>query len=51
MIVVADTSPINYLVLIEAIDILPKMFREVGIPRAVYDELLTLIRLEESAPG
>lgn len=39
MIVIADTSPINYLVLIDAIDILPKMFGEVIIPEAVYEEL------------
>jgi predicted nucleic acid-binding protein len=29
MIVVADTSPINYLVLIKEIDILPRMYGEV----------------------
>jgi predicted nucleic acid-binding protein len=40
MIVVADTSPINYLILIEEIDILTKMYGSVVIPRAVRDELL-----------
>jgi predicted nucleic acid-binding protein len=40
MIVVADTSPINYLILIEEIDILAKMYGSVVIPRAVHDELL-----------
>jgi predicted nucleic acid-binding protein len=40
MIVVADTSPINYLILIEEIDILTKMYGRVVIPRAVRDELL-----------
>jgi predicted nucleic acid-binding protein len=40
MIVVADTSPINYLVLIEEIDILAKMYGSVVIPRAVREELL-----------
>jgi predicted nucleic acid-binding protein len=40
MIVVADTSPINYLVLIQEIDILPKMYGKVVIPRAVQEELL-----------
>lgn len=40
MIVVADTSPINYLLLIEEIDILPKMYGKVVIPRAVQEELL-----------
>ena len=42
MIVVADTSPINYLLLIQEIDILPKMYGEVVIPRAVQEELLRL---------
>ncbi len=40
MIVVADTSPINYLILIEEIDILTRMYGRVVIPRAVRDELL-----------
>lgn len=40
MIVVADTSPINYLILIEEIEILPKMYGAVTIPPAVHDELL-----------
>jgi len=40
MIVVADTSPINYLILIEEIDILTKMYGRVVIPRAVREELL-----------
>lgn len=39
MIVIADTSPINYLLLIDAIDILPQLFGEVTIPRAVFTEL------------
>jgi predicted nucleic acid-binding protein len=30
--VISDTSPINYLVLIGAIDVLPKLFQEVLIP-------------------
>ncbi len=40
MIVVADTSPINYLILIKEIDILPQMYGRVVIPRAVREELL-----------
>jgi predicted nucleic acid-binding protein len=40
MIVVADTSPINYLILIQEIDILPKMYGKVVIPLAVHEELL-----------
>ena len=39
MIVVADTSPINYLVLLGHIEVLPKIYGEVLIPQAVYDEL------------
>jgi predicted nucleic acid-binding protein len=40
MIVVADTSPINYLVLIEEITILQELYERVIIPTAVRDELL-----------
>ncbi len=39
MIVVADTSPINYLVLLGHIEILPNIYGEVLIPQAVFDEL------------
>jgi predicted nucleic acid-binding protein len=39
MIVVADTSPINYLILIEAIEILPELYQTVFVPEAVFDEL------------
>jgi predicted nucleic acid-binding protein len=39
MIVVSDTSPLNYLVLIEAVEILPKLFGRVVVPQAVVDEL------------
>jgi predicted nucleic acid-binding protein len=40
MIVVADTSPINYLILIGEIEIFAKMYGTVVIPRAVREELL-----------
>jgi predicted nucleic acid-binding protein len=40
MIVVADTTPINYLILIEEIDVLPKLYGRVIILRAVSEELL-----------
>ncbi len=40
MIVVADTSPINYLILIEEIDVLRKMYGTVVIPGMVREELL-----------
>lgn len=39
MIVISDTSPINYLVLIDEIDLLPKLFGEVVVPSAVTKEL------------
>ena len=37
--VVADTGPINYLVLIGDIGLLPRLFESVLVPQAVYDEL------------
>lgn len=40
MIIVADTSPINYLVLLKEIEILPKIYGRVVIPKAVQQELL-----------
>ena len=39
MIVIADTSPINYLVLIDAVGVLPALYQTVVIPQAVFDEL------------
>src|SRR5438093_712328 len=39
MIVVSDTSPINYLVLIELQDLLPKLLDRILIPEAVHREL------------
>ncbi|MDI1310817.1 hypothetical protein [Prosthecobacter sp.] len=37
--VVADTTPLNYLVLIDRADVLAKLFDEVWIPAAVMNEL------------
>ena len=37
--VVADTSPLNYLVLIEQVAILPALFEKVFVPQIVRDEL------------
>ena len=37
--IVADTTPLNYLVLIQAADILPNLYRKVFIPPAVRAEL------------
>jgi predicted nucleic acid-binding protein len=37
--VVADTGPLNYLVQIGAIDLLPKLFDRIIIPTSVHEEL------------
>jgi predicted nucleic acid-binding protein len=39
MIVVSDTTPINYLILIGHIEILRELFGQVFVPQAVMDEL------------
>ena len=39
MVVVADTSPVNYLVLINEIEILPRLYTRILVPSAVLDEL------------
>src|SRR5690349_13231922 len=39
MIVVADTGPINYLVLIGAVEVLGRLYGRVVIPRSVVAEL------------
>src|ERR1700730_15223932 len=39
MVVVADSSPLNYLLLIDVIQILPELFGQVFIPEAVSREL------------
>ncbi len=39
MIIVSNTSPINYLILIGQIDLLPKLFQQIIIPQAVHSEL------------
>ncbi|HCN29264.1 MAG TPA: DUF3368 domain-containing protein [Verrucomicrobiales bacterium] len=38
-VVVADTTPLNYLILIGLVDVLPRLFGEVMIPEAVLSEL------------
>ncbi|MDZ7962568.1 MAG: DUF3368 domain-containing protein [Aulosira sp. DedQUE10] len=42
MIVVSDTSPINYLLLINQLDLLPRLFEQIIIPDVVGDEMLDL---------
>ncbi len=39
MLVVADTSPVNYLVLIAQVDLLPQLYSRIVIPPAVLTEL------------
>lgn len=39
MIVVSDTTPLNYLVLVNAVDVLPKLFKKVYTPHEVVREL------------
>jgi predicted nucleic acid-binding protein len=44
-VVIADTSPINYLVLIDQIGILPRLYHRIVIPEDVFIELM-----DEGAP-
>ena len=39
MLVVADTSPLRYLVVIQAIEVLPLLYERVVVPQAVRTEL------------
>ena len=39
MIVIADTSPVNYLILIGEIEVLPVLYGRVLVPHSVYEEL------------
>jgi len=39
MVVIADTSPLNYLVLIGEVEVLPKLYGAVISPNAVFSEL------------
>ena len=39
MIVVADTTPINYLILIYQVELLPKLYDRILIPPVVLEEL------------
>jgi predicted nucleic acid-binding protein len=39
MIVVADTSPLNYLIRLDHADVLPEIYGRVLVPQAVLDEL------------
>jgi len=37
--VIADTGPVNYLILIGSIDLLPALFEKIILPAAVQSEL------------
>ena len=39
MIVISDTSPLNYLILIECVHVLPELYGHVVIPEGVFEEL------------
>jgi predicted nucleic acid-binding protein len=39
MIIISDTSPLCYLILIDCIEVLPLLYKNVIIPQAVYQEL------------
>jgi len=39
MIVVSDASPLNYLILIDAVRVLPQLFQRVYLPHRVAEEL------------
>src|SRR5258708_15895431 len=45
-VVIADTSPLNFLMLIEAIDLLPRLYKKIIIPDEVLGELI-----DDGAPG
>jgi predicted nucleic acid-binding protein len=36
---VADTGPLNYLILIEAVELLPRLFSPISVPAGVKEEL------------
>jgi predicted nucleic acid-binding protein len=37
--IVADTTPLNYLILVRAVDVVPRIYGRVLIPPSVYAEL------------
>jgi predicted nucleic acid-binding protein len=57
VIVVSDTTPLNYLVIIDAVDVLPNLFKEVYVTGAVLRELThskapeAVCRWAQSPPG
>lgn len=58
MIVISDTTPINYLVLIGCAELLPALYQRIVVPEAVFKELQAVgpsnpvgIWLASSLPG
>ncbi len=49
MIIVSDTTPIITLSKIKRLDLLEKLFKNIIIPRAVYDELTSNAQFQEEA--
>ena len=49
MIVIADTTPLISLMIIGHLDLLHKLFGEVQIPNAVYEELVYNTRFPEES--
>jgi len=49
MIVVSDTTPLISLLKLDLLDILQKMYSEVALPEAVYDELVTNAAFQKEA--
>ena len=47
MIVIADASPLHYLILVQAVDVLPRLFQRVLIPDEVCSELRHIHALAE----
>ena len=40
MLIVADSSPLISFAIIDKLDILPKIFTDIYIPKTVYDEII-----------
>ncbi|MDX2240409.1 MAG: hypothetical protein NW224_06990 [Leptolyngbyaceae cyanobacterium bins.302] len=50
MIVVADTSPINYLLLINQLDLLPHLFQPIIIPDTVRPSAASILENRQRLP-
>jgi len=50
-VVVADAGPLRYLIQIDQIDLLPRLFQRVFIPRVIVEELTRSATPEAVRPG